>query len=249
VVAGARGQLDHYERLVTHINSDHPVYGLRPSVSPDRRVARARIETLAEEYAQSLVDVVDPSRCILLGYCFSGLVAYETARQLATNHGCAPRLLVLDAYYMRRTGRLQLEREKLRDLQSRNLRGKVSWVATRASGLAVKARARAAWVGYDVLTELHAPVPHALATTKPGVSRAESRGGLQPSEIELTLIHMDEQGRDWSASIAFWRYLARGGFQLETVEREGIRHDNLLEEPWVSTVGERISALAAGAMP
>jgi amino acid adenylation domain-containing protein len=84
LVAGFQGQDDTLlvlSRIIPHLGPDQPVYGLRP-----RWVQGGELYSSVEEEAREYLDelrVVQPDGPYLLGgYCLSGLVAFEMARQL-----------------------------------------------------------------------------------------------------------------------------------------------------------------------
>jgi hypothetical protein len=53
--------------------------------------------------------------------------------------------------------------------------------------------------------------------------------------------HAGEEGRDGSFSIAWFGSLAQAGFAVEEVEIPGIRHDNVMYDPFIREVTLRLT--------
>jgi hypothetical protein len=56
----------------------------------------------------------------------------------------------------------------------------------------------------------------------------------------MTFIYAAEEGRDRHYPIAWFRSLSKGGFAAEEVEVQGIRHDNVMYDPYVRDVAVRL---------
>jgi thioesterase domain-containing protein len=69
-------------RIVPHIGSDQPVYGFKPRWVDGVREMYSSVEEEASEYLVEMRSVQPNGPYLLGGYCISGIVAMEMARQL-----------------------------------------------------------------------------------------------------------------------------------------------------------------------
>jgi thioesterase domain-containing protein/acyl carrier protein len=84
-----------YARAVAlHLSPDRPVYGIQPKLENDQPVAT--VETIAARYVEVLRTFKSNGPYHLAGYSFSGLVAYEMARQLAARGSPVGLVALLD---------------------------------------------------------------------------------------------------------------------------------------------------------
>ena len=95
----------HEFNLVQSIAVDHPIYAVEIPWPAEWHSATARIETrdlptvdqLAAPYAAAIKAHNHPSRCILAGHSFGGVIAFEVSRQLALLNVQVEMILLFDA--------------------------------------------------------------------------------------------------------------------------------------------------------
>ena len=80
--AGRGGEVLPYRDLVENLDSGLPVFGLRRRAWTAERHRLGTVEELAAHYVEEIRQIQPDGPYRLGGFCFSGLVAYEMARQL-----------------------------------------------------------------------------------------------------------------------------------------------------------------------
>jgi|SRR5579863_7667032 len=92
----ATGHVLRYRALVSHLDSDVPVYGLRaPEI--DELKGFPTVEELAELYAEDIRRIQPAGPYQVCGFSFGGLVAFEVARRLQILGETVSLLVLLDA--------------------------------------------------------------------------------------------------------------------------------------------------------
>ena len=87
-----------YSRLIGHIPSDHPIYGLQASNLLQSNRLPANIERMAADYLDVIREVQPAGPYNLLGWSFGGLVAHAMATQLQAMDEEVSLLALLDSY-------------------------------------------------------------------------------------------------------------------------------------------------------
>jgi thioesterase domain-containing protein/acyl carrier protein len=246
VVAGADGETLHYRRFFDHLDPDQPVYGLQPNLQ-NRSDPPTTIADIAAMYVRDLLEFRPQGELLIAGYCFSGLVAFEAARQLEAIGRPPVFLGIIDAYYARRSARREVERAKFADFAQRDLRGKVAWISRRLSGLWFKIRTRARWIVADTLRGSGFKV-EGIMTVQKATQRARLAYDPDPAPLSATLIRCVEEGRDWARPLAFWQELAERGLVVHELDRPGIRHDNLMDDPYAHDLALEVDAAIEDAL-
>ncbi len=210
------------------------MYGVQ-GVGLDGRRPYTRLEDMAAHHVDELVRFQPEGPLLLCGYCFSGVLAYEVARQLH-ERGREPAFLgLVDAYpfgHAPTRTRVELERVKLADFRSRDLRGKIAWIRRRGRGLVGKVATEIRWALYDQLARRGRRVPRALWNMQGAGHRAAFRYVAPAAPWKVTLFRAAQEGRrERAGDISHWRRLAEGGLDVRWIEGDDIRHDNLVREP------------------
>ena len=110
---------------------DQPIYGLQPNLR-NRSDPPTTIAGIAEMYVRDLLEFLPEGELMIAGYCFSGLVAFEAARQLE-QLGRHPKLLaVIDSYYARSKARHEMREGEVRRFLRSRPPGKAAWITRRA---------------------------------------------------------------------------------------------------------------------
>jgi thioesterase domain-containing protein/acyl carrier protein len=238
VIAGSDGEFLHYREFLDSLDADQPIYGLQPNLR-NRSDPPTTIAGIAEMYVRDLLEFRPEGDMTIAGYCFSGLVAFEAARQLE-QLGRHPALLaVIDSYYARSQARHDIEKQKFADFRRRDLRGKAAWIKRRAKGVWFKIRTRARWLFADALKSSGRSV-EGIMTVRNATLRARLSYDPDPAPVHVHLFRCLEEGRDWTRPLAFWNELAEGGLEVHELGRAGIRHDNIMELPYADDLAEAV---------
>jgi amino acid adenylation domain-containing protein len=78
------GNLFNYYNLSKKLDLDLPIYGLQARGLDGKQPAFDRIEDMANDFIQAIQTIQPHGPYFLLGYSFGGIIAFEMARQLAT---------------------------------------------------------------------------------------------------------------------------------------------------------------------
>jgi glyine---[glycyl-carrier protein] ligase len=87
-----------YSRLIRHIPSEHPIYGLQARNLASQRSFPQRTEEVAADYLKSVREIQPLGPYNLLGWSFGGLVAHSMATQLQLEDEHVSLLCLLDSY-------------------------------------------------------------------------------------------------------------------------------------------------------
>jgi amino acid adenylation domain-containing protein len=235
IIGGIDGEVIHYRALVAALDPDQPVYALQPSALGGAELPKTTMEELAADYVRDLEAFLPGGPHLLTGYCYSGYVAYEVARQLEERGTPAALLALIDTGPGLQRRRVDLERQKFKDFMSRDLRGKAAWVRRRASGLRHKVGKRLIWTTFDLLAAARLPMPARVRSVREASYRAWAQYMTRPAPVKLTLFRAVEPGLDWRRT-ALWSQIATGGVDVVPLQAPGIAHDNLIRDPYVHTL-------------
>jgi thioesterase domain-containing protein len=76
------GETSYAHGIATHLGRDQPVWGVQPSDPMSECQSYLPMEEIARRYADVLCALQPDGSLRLAGYCFAGVLAYETACQL-----------------------------------------------------------------------------------------------------------------------------------------------------------------------
>jgi thioesterase domain-containing protein len=88
------GDVVSYAHLATALGPDRPVLAVQSSQNAQLKT----VEEIAELYILELLRAIPQARCLLGGWSFGGLVAFEMARQLNARGCHAPPVVLLDTH-------------------------------------------------------------------------------------------------------------------------------------------------------
>ena len=94
-----------YSRLIGHVPSDHPIYGLQARNLLQPGMLPRTLEDMAADYARLIRQVQPVGPYNLLGWSFGGLVAHAIATQLQGAGEEVGLLALLDSYPLERDSR------------------------------------------------------------------------------------------------------------------------------------------------
>lgn len=247
-IHGHDGELLYFRDLVRSLGADQPAIGVQPPVADGRAQPFRSVEEMASQYADEILAFRPQGPHLLVGYCFSAVLAYEVALQLE-RQGHPPALVALiDALPRgRRPTRSALEREKLKAFLAADARGKLAWLARRGRGLRAKVVARVRHALYELVDRTGSRPPKALASMQDAIGRALSDYVTPASRLRLTLFHATGDQRltgEWHAK---WSAIA-GEVEVHEIAAEGIRHDNIVREPYATLLAETLGLCAEKAV-
>ncbi len=247
LVGWAGGEVLGYREMVEHVDSDAPIVGLRAPGVDGNRLPLASIEEMASHYVSEIRRTQPHGPYRLGGYCFAGVVAYETGLQLQEQGEQVELLALIDAYFYgssRRPGRLELEREKMRAFMDTGIRGKAAWVRGRARGLRTRIREgaylKSGLLAYDLLSKRgwrpRGPWRFVLVVS----SRARQAYAPRPADIQIDFFRaqheIDERPTPWEG-------IARGGVRLRQVVVPEIDHASMMREPHVRVLAREVQSV------
>ena len=87
-----------YARLIPHVPSDHPIYGLQARSLLERDALPESLEDVAADYLHRIREIQPAGPYSLLGWSFGGLVAHAIATQLQAMGEEVSILALLDSY-------------------------------------------------------------------------------------------------------------------------------------------------------
>jgi amino acid adenylation domain-containing protein len=93
-----------YSRLIGHIPSDCPIYGLQAHNLLQEGILPSDIERMAADYLEAIRHVQPAGPYNLLGWSFGGLVAHAIATQLQAMNEDVSLLALLDSYPLKSAG-------------------------------------------------------------------------------------------------------------------------------------------------
>jgi acetoacetyl-CoA synthetase len=118
LMAHGLGGRARFAKLVKHIHTDHPIYGIQAKGIDGREEPFERIEDMAHFYLGALKELQPQGPYILIGYSFGGLVALEMAQRLSEDGKEIGLLVLIDSYphprYMSARQRLRLGLQRSR---------------------------------------------------------------------------------------------------------------------------------------
>jgi aspartate racemase len=242
VFHGVDGTLLPFQDLVRNLEPDRPIYGVRSQALVGETIALTSIEELAAYYIQAIQAVVPHGPYHFLGFSFGGLVAFEIARQLRDRGELVGMLGLVDNLRMRQPASgagappLQNTARKLRRFAAdrfKDLQGpRGLWRVTE------ELRARALRLIYTALHARRRPIPRILQRAIDINWFAAVNYVPQSYPGSITLFPACGSTNDPGATNDFWARLADGGMELHYIPGG---HENILEEPNVSTLGKTVT--------
>ena len=249
---GSDGELMIYRELVSAISSDQPVYGIQPIGLDGRDLPFLNLQEMAAHYVSELRAFAPEGPYLLAGYCFSGVLAYEVAHQLS-EQGHAPDLLALiDASprghrQQQRPTRGEIERQKLQDFLARDLRGKLSWITRRFAGVGYKLRSRVRFALYNYARRGPRWLPRSLLNVEGAIFSALETYRTPTSALHVTLLRAVDTATQTFSTRSNWRAVT-DEVEIRPIFAEGIQHDNIVREPYVSLLAAELEACIARAL-
>lgn len=98
LVHGAGGNILLYKDLVSHLETDQPIYGLQSRSFCGQKIYDHRVEDMAAHYLKEIKSIQPEGPYYLGGYCLGGTISLEIAQQLLANNERVAFLALLETY-------------------------------------------------------------------------------------------------------------------------------------------------------
>jgi thioesterase domain-containing protein/acyl carrier protein len=232
-VHGGAGTILHLQPLVRRLDPDQPFYALQMQGLYGRHAMHTDIEEMAAHYVREVREVQPRGPYHLGGYCFGGIVAYELAQQLrragedvavvALFNGAGP--AYLRRYGSRISRRPQAPRRPELPMQRRVrvLRGRVR-----------RGRVR-------LHLRLGRPLPDGLRDQYVRWICAVAERAYEPAPYPGAIIQFRGAGLYQEPGLG-WTGLPAGGIEDHEVPGQHLDQREMMHEPAVSFVAERLTA-------
>ncbi len=115
------GSVLNYQKLVSYLGQDRPIYGLEARGFEPGQPADNSIETMAKDYLQVIKTVQPEGPYHLAGWCLGGTIAWEMAQQLTRNGEQPPRLIFMDVNSLMAVDQIPDATDLLAELVGRHL--------------------------------------------------------------------------------------------------------------------------------
>ena len=234
------GDVMGYGNLVHHLGEDQPCYGFISRGLFDVELCHHTIEEMAAYYIEHLIAFDPQGPYILAGWCYGGTVAYEMARQLAGLGKPAALVILIECMVSPPKGKPGMVRYKLRRVASflrMPVQGQFKYLQNK-----IHHRLAPEFDRLEeniALTESPASLANRLAVYRENM-KAFWRYRSSVYEGPLDVFLSDNPAYD---SI----YDPKGGWPLVVKAARyhyvPARHDNILKEPSVKPLAERIRQL------
>jgi amino acid adenylation domain-containing protein len=247
LVAWAGGEVLPYRDLAENLDPNVPVLGLRSPGTDRRELPLATVEQLAEHFVEELRGVQPRGPYRLGGFCFSGLVAYEMARQLQKAGEAIDLLALIDAYPyrpLRRRGIVQTGRIQLKALKHADRVGRRDWLRNRIAGLRGRAHHAVYYrLGPALFERLDARELTHLLPCRPWnlvlIASELARKRYVPTSLDVRVTFFRAQRAPHSRPTP-WDRLATRGVELRPIVAAGITHESMMREPDVKLLAEQL---------
>jgi len=134
------GHVLNYRNLAQALSFDSPIYGVQFNGEPEGYVISASLPDLAEYYADRVRETQPTGPYVVVGQCFGGLLAFETARRLQANGEQVSRVILIDTAFpgsgMRRSADYYSIRRQWRWISTMSFTAAVKYVVVRMRNVA-----------------------------------------------------------------------------------------------------------------
>jgi acetoacetyl-CoA synthetase len=239
VVHGLLGDVFQFRWLVARVDTPRPIYGVRARGLDPNFAPHTSVEAMAEEYVRQIKRVQPVGPYAIAGYSFGGLVAFEIARQLVATGERVDRLILFDAYVHERALGPTRRTAFLARRVSRRMVDGVRAPREFASRI-VRRTARRVAPRLPIApppTE-DVPLPPRIRTVEHANMQAFDAYVPGQYSGRATFVRANGRDRQRCDPLPIWsRAVARG----LTIECVAGNHFEMLEEPFVAEVAERLA--------
>ena len=93
---GSDAELVNLAKLVYHLGTERPIYGVRSQTLSDQQKFYDSTEAMAADYLKEICTLQPKGPYLLVGECLGGVIAFEIAQQLSAQNKPARHLILLD---------------------------------------------------------------------------------------------------------------------------------------------------------
>jgi thioesterase domain-containing protein/acyl carrier protein len=246
VISGLGGNVIKFQQLAFYLGEDQPIFGLLPRGLDGKEPFFTSIEEMASYYVNAIQGAQPRGPYNLIGYSFGGLAAFEVARQLVAL-GCEVSFLGLldtaEPQYLERVqkslpvaDRYRVYKEYLETFTTgEGLARLRNRIARKLSGLT-----------YRLYRARSRSIPRQLANIEDVNMLAAIQYKPGPYPGKLTLFRSTERHvSEGTERLLGWTGLVR---EIEVIDI-GSNHFNILKEPHVRVLAEKIKACLAADRP
>jgi thioesterase domain-containing protein len=236
IVHGVDGDVVHFQTLVSHLEPDQSVYGIKSQALLGERNALTRVEEMAAYYLKDIRRIHGPGPYHFLGFSFGGFVAFEMAQQLHARGEPLGLLAMLD------TRRMVFHGEPLEERVDRGKKRITSHLTnllgSEGAGYAAKKlRDRSLRMIYTFLERIQRPIPPFLQSAYDINWFAAVTYTPRPFPGTVLLLETSESVDEARSSSDLWHRLAN---VVEVREIPGA-HEDFLKEPHVRLLAREVT--------
>jgi thioesterase domain-containing protein len=196
---------------------------------------------MAGDYVDEIRSIQPHGPYLLGGFCFAGVVAFQTAKLLEDEGEEIELVLLIDSGafgHRSKRNRRQKESAYLRDLLGRDRRAKWGWLDMRLAHVRQKVRDRLWFLIFDAWLRTGRPRPPWLQDMWLVNDRTIRRFVTPHANCRAALfVCGSSKGR-----VSSWAKLAGGGLEMIDIDLPGIDHEEMLFEPFVSTLATEVNS-------
>lgn len=228
----------YFRHLARGLGEDQPFFVVRP-VHPVKEKRLLSVHEIAQSSVAAIRRIRPHGPYLVGGHCYGGVVAFETARQLAAEGEAIIALVLFDVKtpgYPRVNGLWKRYVTRARDLAlvSEHVRALGRLVTRRFAGRASRALAA---VGSDLLARHDQRTLYGMVM-----------GEYRPHDLPAPIIHFIAADQPVSTKVASdprldWQHFATAGLEERMV---GGDHNTMFMEANANAIAEQLNALLAG---
>lgn len=223
--------------LTRLLGSERPIYGFQARGSDGIQAPLTRIEDMVASYVKEMQTVQPKGPYFLFGFCFSGYIAYEMARELQARGEKVALLAILDAksptllqttFYASQTARERVDYHR-ENLAQAGFKGKISYVLGKIEGKIKRNKKRIINQLKKITCNLYISqgwtLPHSLRHFR--IEEANSQlmrnyiGNYVPKVYpgKVTIFRHAQQRREFADKpLLGWGEVAEGGVEVREIE-------------------------------
>jgi amino acid adenylation domain-containing protein len=249
--------LEFYD-LARHLGTDQPFYGLQSQGLDQQSDPHTRVVDMAAHYIKEIREVQPRGPYYLGGRSLGGTIAFEMACQLEASGEEVALVALLDTYPVghlkllpgadTRLKKLKRAGERLkchfRNLAGLTLGEQARYVTEKSRFLPTRVKTFWWRKTYRLFENLGRPLPRFLRDVTEFNSMAVAEYVPQPYPGPITLFWASADRRASFDLVEGWRVLSAGGIDVQEISGS---HLNLITEPYVGELAEKLNACLAKA--
>jgi len=225
-VHGVGGNVVGFHELAKRMKPDFPFYGFQSQGLDGKSALYTTIQEMAAHYLEQIRTIQPRGPYHVGGFSMGGLVAYEMAQQLVASGEEVGLVVLFDTY----ATNPKSVNESLKDLLLNP-----TWTHIKMLPSEVRKKIRRTWIGVRL--------PDYLKKVMRNNAHAAEQYVLRPYSGKVILLRAGDSWRVADDPYAAWTQFVT---ELETIQIRGT-HMEILREPNVSTLAERLKSCIHGA--